>query len=117
MKPNNTPPRNAQRIYRVGDLPKDRSPAQYRITRRDGETVTANLRKRRRQILDLLMQGPVYCASPVRISDIVCILKHECGLDVETVFYPGDKEAGAGDFGVYFLHSAVARLDGVGVAA
>ncbi|MCV2866915.1 hypothetical protein OE647_19615 [Defluviimonas sp. WL0075] len=117
MKTDKTPPRNAQRIYRVGELPKDRTPAHYRITRRDGEAVTVTLQKRRRQILDLLMQGPVYCASPVRISDIVCVLKHELGLDVETVIYPGNRQAGAGDYGIYFLRSAVARLDGLEVAA
>lgn len=112
-----TPPANARRIFRVADLPKDRGAARYQITRRNGETSTVILHKRRRQILDLLRRGPVFCASPVRISDIVCILKHECGLEVETVFFPGEKVNGAGDFGIYFLRSQVTQLDGQGVAA
>lgn len=112
-----TPPRNAQRIFCVADLPKDRRAACFHITRKDGETLPVILHKRRRQIMELLMRGPVYCASPVRISDIVCILKHECSLEVETVFYHGDKTTGAGDFGVYFLRSQVTRLDGQGMAA
>lgn len=110
------PPRNAQRIYRVADLPKDCRPAQFRITREDGESRLISLKKRCRQIAELLMRGPVYCASPVRISDIVCILKHKFGLDVETLYFPGDKQTGAGDYGVYFLRSHVARLESEGAA-
>lgn len=112
-----TPPRNAQRIFRVEDLPKDRRAARYQITRKNGETSTVILHKRRRQILELLMRGPVFCASLVRVSDIVCILKHECGLEVETVFFPGEKVNGAGDFGIYFLRSQVTRLDAQEVTA
>lgn len=111
-----TPPRNAQRIFRVADLPKDRRPAQFRITRKDGARVPVILQKRRRQILELLMRGPVFCASPVRISDIVHLLKRETGLDVKTEYFPGDKQSGAGDYGVYFLRSHVARLESEGAA-
>lgn len=63
------------------------------------------------------MQGPVYCASPVRISDIVFVLKRENGLEVDTEFYPGDPETGAGQYGVYFLKSRVRRLIRQEVAA
>ena len=106
------PPRNAKRVFRVADLPKDRNPAQFEIINSNSRSRVVILDKRRRQILELLTVGPVYCASPVRISDIVHVLKRDIGLEVETEFYPGDRATGAGDFGVYFLRSRVRRLDG-----
>ena len=111
------PTKNTQRIMRVADLPQARDQAMYQIQNGDQKPRVAALDKRKRQIMDLLMQGPVYCASPVRISDVVHILKRETGLEVETRFYPGDKATGAGDYGVYFLKSQVRLLNGLGVAA
>jgi hypothetical protein len=106
-----TPPRCAQRVYRVADLPTKRLPAQYRIETEGKAPAVHVLQKRRRQIIDLLIAGPVFCASTVRISDVVCILKHEFGLDVKTEIYPGDRINGAGDYGVYFLVSKVTRVE------
>ncbi|TNF12798.1 MAG: hypothetical protein EP320_11065 [Rhodobacteraceae bacterium] len=111
------PPRDAKRIYRAADLPKERDPAQFEIISANSKSRVVILDKRRRQILELLARGPVYCASPVRISDVVYVLKREIGLEVETEFYPGDRATGTGDFGVYFLRSRVRRLDGQEVAA
>ena len=112
-----TPPPSAQRIWRVADLPKHRDPAWYGIRTGDEPERAYLLCKRQRQIMDLLIAGPVYCASPVRISDVVHILKRETGLAVETEFYPGDSETGAGTYGVYFLTSRVRRLAAQEVAA
>ncbi|MDA8585565.1 hypothetical protein N9L47_04750 [Rhodobacteraceae bacterium] len=111
------PPFNCQRIHRVADLPPERAPASYVIGNVDKKPSAVTLQKRKRQIMDLLLQGPVYCASPVRISDIVHILKREIGLDVETKFYPGDKSTGSGDYGVYFIKSRVYRASDEQVAA
>jgi hypothetical protein len=105
-----TPPANASRIWRVSDLPKARASQAYRITNSDGSEAKITLSKRRRQVLDLLLKGPVYCASPVRLSDMVHVLKRENGLEVHTEFYPGDKETGTGTYGVYFLKSHVVTL-------
>ncbi|OOY23127.1 hypothetical protein BMI91_16930 [Thioclava sediminum] len=111
------PPRHAKRVNCVADLPKDRSPASFEVINANSKSRVVILEKRRRQILELLTLGPVYCASPVRISDIVYVLKREIGLEVDTEFYPGDRATGAGDYGVYFLRSRVRRLDGQEVAA
>lgn len=116
-KSKKSPPRHAKRVNRVADLPSDRNPATFEIVNEHGKCRIVILDKRRRQILELLTIGPVYCASPVRISDIVHVLKREIGLEVDTEFYPGDRATGAGDFGVYFLRSRVRRLDGREVAA
>jgi len=111
------PPTTAQRIMRSADLPQERGAATYIVYNNDEEPLTATLDKRRRQILDLLMQGPVHCASPIRISDIVHNLKREIGLDVETKMFPGDTTIGAGAFDVYFLKSRVHRVQPNQVAA
>lgn len=111
------PPENARRIWRVADLPPYRGEALYGITNGTQPETAHLLAKRRRQVMDLLMAGPVYCASPVRISDIVHVLKTENGLQVETEYYPGDPETGAGNFGIYFLVSRVRKLARQEVAA
>jgi hypothetical protein len=102
-----TPPNDARRIWRVADLPKDRGSASYMIRNGDETPREVTLDKRQRQVLDLLRAGPVYAASPVRLSDIVHILKRDIELDVETVRYPGDPATGSGSFGIYFLRSSV----------
>jgi hypothetical protein len=118
MKPNIViPPSSTQRIWRVADLPRSRGAAKYRIEDGNGQGGIVTLSKRRRQVMDLLMQGPVYCASPVRISDIVHLLKRETGVEVDTEYYPGDKETGDGTYGVYLLRSTVTRVEREGVAA
>jgi hypothetical protein len=101
------PPNNAQRVYRVADLPPFRGPTEFVIRNGDEDPRRVTLSRRKRQVIELLMRGPVYCASPVRLSDIVFILREEIGLDVETRMYPGDAETGAGAYGVYFLRSKV----------
>lgn len=104
------PPADTIRIMRVADLPRNRGPWTYEITNPGQSPFTAVFCKRQRQALDLLMRGPLYCASPVRLSDIVFILKRERGLDIHTEHYPGDKDTGSGDYGVYFLRSKVRRI-------
>jgi hypothetical protein len=111
------PPENARRVWRVADLPPARETAWYGITNGTQPETAHMLAKRRRQVMELLMAGPVYCASPVRVSDIVHVLKQENGLEVETEYYPGDPETGAGNYGVYFLKSRVRRLERQKVAA
>lgn len=111
------PPLTAQRVWQVSDLPRARGPAKYQIVDGKGLDCIVTLSKRRRQVMDLLIQGPVYCASPVRISDIVHLLKRETGVEVDTQYYPGDKETGAGTYGVDFLRSIVTRVEREGVAA
>lgn len=114
---NNKSPSNAQRIMRVADLPPDRKPARYELRNGDSKPRIVTLDKRKRQIVDLLMSAPVYCASPVRLSDVVHILKREIGLEVETKYYPGNPITGAGAYGVYFLKSDIRRIDDCVVAA
>ena len=105
-----TPPPNARRIWRVADLPIDRASAKYELTNGEDKPTVVSLCKRKRQVVDLLNEGPVYCASPVRISDVVHILKREVGLEVEAQFFTGDPATGVGDFGIYFLETLITCL-------
>lgn len=105
------PPANTQRIMRVADLPQDRAIASYELRNGDDKPYIVHLCKRQRQVMELLMAGPVYCASPVRLSDVVHILKRDIGLVVDTEFYPGDKATGSGDYGVYFLKTRARKLE------
>ena len=111
MKNENQPPANAQRIYKVAQLPPLRGPATFVIHTDAGEPRHIILSKRQRQVLELLMKAPVYCASPVRISDMVFVLREDVGICIETKMYPGDEETGAGSYGVYFLRSRVERAE------
>lgn len=104
------PPKNTQRIMCVADLPQDRSVATYEIQNGDQKPNTVTLCKRQRQVMDLLLQAPVYCASPVRISDVVHIMKRDISLHVDTEMFPGDDVVGSGSYGVYFLKSRVRPL-------
>lgn len=110
------PEANAQRIMRRADLSSDRSSVWVQIQNEGGEPKKALLSKSKRQVVDTLKRGPVFAASPVRISDIVHILKRDVGLDIETKMYPGDPVTGSGPFGVYHLKSKVTPLDNCEVA-
>ncbi|MFQ6755324.1 hypothetical protein V6Z72_13320 [Cereibacter sphaeroides] len=110
----NSPPPDAQRVRSVADLPPHRAPARYRIRQADGSTRDALLSKRRRQVLDLLRRGPVFAASPLRISDAVRELRTDFGVDIHTEMYRGDRASGAGDYGVYYLRSALTTTADVG---
>jgi hypothetical protein len=111
---NNRPPSNALRVEAWRDLPSERGPASYKITNDDGAVHHINLAKGNRIILDALLRQPVYCASPVRVSNRVCILIHKYGVPITLEMYQNDEETGRDKFGVYFLNGHVLRLDGDG---
>jgi len=106
------PPANALRVERWSDMPKGTSPARYEVVSEDGKTKTITLAKGNRIILDALIQQPVYCASPVRISDRVCILRRDYGVPITKEMYSNDTATDRAKFGVYFLSGSVRRIDG-----
>jgi len=110
------PPANALRVAAWRDLPKDGATARYKITREDGGVSVITLAKGNRIILDALLEQPVYCASPVRISDRVCILRHEYRVPITKKMYENDAATDRAKFGVYFLNCQVERLGGTGGA-
>lgn len=110
------PPASTQRIMRRADLFPDRHSVWAQIHNEGAEPKKARLSKSKLQVVGTLKRGPVYAASPVRISDIVHLLKRDVGLDIETKMYPGDPVTGSGPYGVYFLKSKVTLLDNSEVA-
>ena len=107
-----TPPANALRVKGWHDLPSQRTPARYQVTDNDGNTRTFTLAKGNRVILDALLKSPVYCASPVRVSDRVCILRHEYGVPITIEMYQNDRATDRAKFGVYFIGEGVERIGG-----
>ncbi|MFG6634525.1 hypothetical protein ACGYJ8_01105 [Sulfitobacter sp. 1A12126] len=106
------PPANALRVEKWSDMPKGTAPARYEVVAEDGTTKTFTLAKGNRIILDALIQRPVYCASPVRISDRVCILRRDYGVPITKEMYVNDTATDRARFGVYFLSGTVRRIDG-----
>ena len=74
------------------------------------------LAKGNRIILDALINQPVYCASPVRISDRVCILKRDYRVPITKEMFENDAATDRAKFGVYFLNGRVERISGDGCA-
>lgn len=106
------PPANALRVEAWRDMPQDTSPACYEITTEDGQTKAITLAKGNRIILDALIKQPVHCASPVRISDRVCILRRDYGVPITKKMYANDTATDRAKFGVYFLDGNVRRIEG-----
>ncbi len=109
-KINDKPPANARRKNRWRDFPNTVAPAQYLITDDTGETRTVTISKNKRRVLEGLMVAPMYCASPVRISDLVHILKRDYGVDIGMDLYEDDRETDRAKFGIYTLNSKVVRV-------
>jgi hypothetical protein len=108
------PPSNALRVNGWRDLPNDRRTARYRLTDDDGRTREITLAKGNRIVLDALLKQPVFCASPVRISDRVCILRHEYSVPIIKEMYENDAATDRAKFGVYFLGGKVERVSDSG---
>lgn len=106
------PPANALRVGKWSDMPNSTAPARYEVVADNGTTKTFTLAKGNRIILDALIQQPVYCASPVRISDRVCILRRDYGVPITKEMYSNDTATDRAKFGVYFLSGSVRRIDG-----
>jgi len=111
------PPANALRVEAWRDLPQDGAAARYKVTSEDGGVSVITLSKGNRIILDALLKQPVYCASPVRISDRVCILRREYSVPITKEMYENDAATDRAKFGVYFLEGCVERLGDTGGAA
>ncbi len=109
--------KNALWVTTWRDLPCKTEPAQYTVTDEAGETRKIRVSKNKRRIIDALVDGPVHCASPCRLSHFVMGLREEQGLNIETVWFDQDPKAGRARFGIYKLLDQVTRIEERGVAA
>ena len=106
------PPSDALRVEAWRDLPGEKSPARYEITHTDGTKNQIMLAKGNRIILDALIAQPLFCASPVRISDRVCILRRDYGVPIQKTMYTNDASTDCVRFGIYHLAGIVRRIGG-----
>ena len=100
----------ARHIWGKKDLPQDRAPWVYEIQNEEGKAQRIILKNRNRQVLDALNRAPIFAASPVRLSDIVMILRHSYGVEIETHMFSANDGSG-GVFGIYELISRVKPID------
>ncbi len=110
------PPSNALRVKSWQDLPTNGAPARYKITANDGSAHVIKIANGTRIILDALLNQPVYCASPVRISDRVYILRHQYCVPIAKEMFENDTATDRAKFGVYFLNAKVERVSSDGGA-
>lgn len=94
------------------DLPPQTEPAEYQVTTEAGEIRQFWVSKNKRRLVDALIDGPVHCASPCRLSHFVMGLREDQGLNIETVWFDNDPKAGRTRCGIYKLLDSVTRIDG-----
>lgn len=91
------------------DLHQDRKPKAKLIENDEAAPFVEMFSKRKLQVLETFEKSPLYCASPVRLSDVVMILKRDHGVDIVTTYHT---EVGVPDpatFGVYALKSRISN--------
>lgn len=109
-KPTEQPPLNTKHIDKWPELPDCKEPAMYSVIV-NGERRTFLVSKRKRQVLEGLINYPIACASKCRLSDSVLHLRRDFGLDIEMKMYQSADESDGESYGVYFLKSAVERVE------
>ena len=110
IQKNSQPPANTLHVNRWSDLPDCTEPAVYRI-HGDGSSVLFSVSKKRRQVLEGLMQRPLACSSKCRLSQAVLTLRRDCGLVIEMRMFDGSEASDGDRFGIYFLKSEIERVE------
>lgn len=108
-----TPRVKPQSFNKWADFPSSSSRNTYAITGPDGSTVQKVITgKAKNRILLALINGPLECASKVRFGMFVGLLRHECGLEIQTDEFVTDNqsEGGAGVYGIYTLEAKVSLV-------
>lgn len=103
------PPKSAVHIWGVKDLTRERSLGLFEVTNGDNEPFIAAIKKRDRQVAETINKYPLFCASPLRLSDSVLRLRRDHGLNIETETYKGDN----GTYGIYVLRSRLRLIERV----
>lgn len=108
MSKNTYPPKNTLRVWSSRDLSQDRTLTRHRIRNSNGSVSTIVVKNRVGQVLNSLLDSPIFCASPVRISEAIRILRHELGVEIETQRFEGQN----GQYGIYVLTCEVTPISG-----
>lgn len=114
-KPHTQIPNGTRWIMSRAALSPHRGPQAYEVTRDGAEPFTITLDKRQRQVVDTLRKSPLRCASPVRLSDVVHIVKRDHKLQIETEFFTELDTPDPATFGVYVLTDKLRPVSGMEV--
>lgn len=112
--PGANPSPDTRRIYGWAGLGSSTDTAQFLVENEDQEPHTITLRNRKRQVLEGLMQSPIFAASYCRLSDQVLPLRRDYGVEITCTIYRNDPETDRELYGVYELASKVRRIGGGG---
>lgn len=80
-------PKDTRWIMSRRDLPQTRVPSSYLLKKETGDERTITLSHRYLQVFEALRIGPIHCASPLRLSDAVLILRRDYEVDIVTDFH------------------------------
>ncbi len=103
----NTPPTNTRWIMGQMNLPQNYGIGHFEIKRADSAGRSIAVSKRLRQVLEALVIGPLYCASAVRLSHYVDVLRDDHGVNIETIWFSDNKGPIKTRYGVYVLRDEV----------
>lgn len=110
MKPSEVK-RHARRINRKAELPRERGLAFFRRKDdRTGESLSS-VKNRDRQIGEAIINAPLFCASPLRISDAVLRLRREHGWPIATEIFSEGAGEDRSTYGIYYLAEPMVRED------
>ncbi|WP_299503246.1 hypothetical protein [uncultured Roseobacter sp.] len=96
-------------ILSVRDLPQKRGLGRYSVEIPDGPTKQIITDKRKRQVIDAMLEGPLFCASTVRLGDAVFRLKQDHDFHTKTERLDNGRKYYALPGKVTFLGEVVAK--------
>ncbi|MBO9432568.1 hypothetical protein J7394_00015 [Ruegeria sp. R13_0] len=85
--------------------------SEYLVESEGAEPRSILIGKNKKRILEALIDGPMYCASPCRLSHYIMLLRDDHGINIETEWFSNDPRTGRERFGIYVLKDKVTRID------
>ena len=106
----NKPPVNTKLIISRNDLSRAITPAGFTLLNELHTERVVTLVKKSHKVFQILLSGPLYCASTVRLSHWVVVLRDEYGVKIETLWLEDDRAPITTRHGVYVLRDTVRCL-------
>lgn len=99
-------------VLSLRDLSQETAPGCYRVTPDEGEAFEVIIRDRKRQVVDTMIKTDLFCASTVRIGDVVFRLKEDNGLHAKTKSLPNGRKYYSLDGTVEYLGPVLNHANG-----
>ena len=109
MKSSNTkqPTEAIQRILGWHHCEQAHGAETLRLRSPDGDEREVTLSRGNLRILKTLQRGPVFCASPVRLSDRILVLKRDFGVNIRTDMFSAGSGSNRESYGTNTLLDTV----------